>query len=589
MKSTRAFLLPLLMAVATLTTFSQTNNPPPCGDDGPNRQPCASSSGTANNASQASNSQSISVAGRTLMATAAAEPTRSSEFEPNKADDDYFVLDTGGGLDTGCTYRSEGPLRITVPVNRVVGATNGDGTLQNWQAMVQNGVIKRQMTLTMPAFDVDYSQGERDEVYFNGNFIGRLGEASYLTGENNIWKLNTFRVPVEFIRFGVRNSGGEATASDNVIEIRIDQASGGQDRWCTALDWVAIGVEAMHPVVMIHGNNSSGAFYSDLGFIQPFQQAGIPFDNTINMATDSIRNHGDLLVDQITSRVRSFGARHVHIVAHSKGGLDTRDYLARTLPRYLQGLPEEQRYGVLSLITLCTPHNGSVGANYVIDANRPGVSVWESDNTIRTFLASRQSVDLGTPDLRVDFVQGVFNPVNLASLPRSMTVGDYTNEIGYYAFSADANLDGSSNSGGPTIQSNNNNGQNEVAGINAFNVPLLGIPVPVSMIPGATSTVQEVYRMMGNVRMTSVQTKTVLRPGLLFPRPVQVRYVAEVQEGQFQLNDFLVTARSASNIPRFIPTQRAGANHATIATPPIARRVIQIIRDVQSRKLGSNQ
>ena len=54
-------------------------------------------------------------------------------------------------------------------------------------------------TLTMDAYDVDAYSTERDEVYFNDVHVGTL------TGDNNIWHVNTFPVPASAIKSGVNN------------------------------------------------------------------------------------------------------------------------------------------------------------------------------------------------------------------------------------------------------------------------------------------------------------------------------------------------------------------------------------------------
>ena len=59
--------------------------------------------------------------------------------------------------------------------------------------------------------------------------------------------------------------------------------------------------------------------------IQTFIQAGIPFDTSVSMFTNTIEEHGDLLGKISSALASEFGARHVHIVAHSKGGLDSVD------------------------------------------------------------------------------------------------------------------------------------------------------------------------------------------------------------------------------------------------------------------------
>ena len=67
----------------------------------------------------------------------------------------------------------------------------------------------------------------------------------------------------------------------------------------------------------------------------------------------------ELLGVFIPALAAEFGAKHAHLVAHSKGGLDVREFLASTIP---------PNFGVLSLTTLSTPHHGSVGADYALDS-----------------------------------------------------------------------------------------------------------------------------------------------------------------------------------------------------------------------------
>lgn len=54
-------------------------------------------------------------------------------------------------------------------------------------------------TLTMDTYDVDAYSTERDEVYFNDVHVGTL------TGDNNIWHVNTFPVPASAIKSGANN------------------------------------------------------------------------------------------------------------------------------------------------------------------------------------------------------------------------------------------------------------------------------------------------------------------------------------------------------------------------------------------------
>src|SRR5439155_11345815 len=160
-----------------------------------------------------------------------------SPFEPPKTNDTTFLIDTGPGLDTGCTYRGGGPLDFTIKVTRVVGDV---------QKLKQNGLISSTAILQMPAYDVDYDavvsgfNPERDEVYFNG----RLVQAKYLTGLNNTWIVNSFEIPIEDVNFpNDPGPGGTVTPGDNTISIYIDTANSDHEYWCTSIDWAALSCQ----------------------------------------------------------------------------------------------------------------------------------------------------------------------------------------------------------------------------------------------------------------------------------------------------------------------------------------------------------
>lgn len=494
----------------------------------------------------------------------------SSPFHTPTATDTTFWVDRASGLDTGCTFRSGGPLKFTISIIRVVGDVNPDGTLIDPQTLINNGVISKSVALRMPAFDVDFDavlpqpfQPERDRVRLNGKDIGPQGSVTYLTGANNVWKLNEFIIPIELIRFGKRNIGGSPTPGLNEVEILINQAnvSIGRELWCTAIDWAEISFDALAPVIMIHGNDSSGAFFAGIvnaqkgitlpfQFIEPFQQQKIPFDNSINMTIDTIANHGNLLAGLIPQKAAEFGARHVHLVAHSKGGLDCRDFLARTLP---------PNFGVLSLTTLSTPHNGSVGADYLLDSVNANVLL--SDNPTRVYLAQKKAPDAGTPNLRVSFVDA-FNTTNLPLLPPQLTVDGITKPVTYMSFSADANLNNNKTIfGDPIIE------EDEVQGIPRIIIRVRNIDIDVTVW-----AMQILYRLMGEVASTTLATTTISN------RTVFV--VRETPTTSFQLNDFLVTVSSA-RITGFRELASVKDNHATIANPNIGQTTINNIRAVQ--------
>lgn len=557
----RTFLLLTLLLLAAQLAPAQKGE---CQNDGPQRGACEQPTNSVKTSEARAPSSAAAFASAAVSAAAAPAPGPvSSQFQPKTPTDRRFVVNGGGGLDTGCTFRSGGPLRIELPIARVVGETDGEGRLSNPVGLIQNGIVpKGYVTLSMPAFDVDTggSPPEVDVVYFNGQPIGQL------TGGNGIWKENSWPIPIDMVRFGRQGSeGSPSTPGVNVIEIHIDQASGNEQNWCTQIDWAEVTFEAMYPVVMVHGNAQDSNFWTGMGFVEPFRQQMIPFDASISMNPDAADIHvqSGQLMNLIKARADQFGVKHLHLVAHSKGGLDVRDFLVRRIPE-LRGNGTE--LGILSLSTLSTPHHGSAGADYALDAEEISalLGVPNSQNPLRAALAKAMPTNDGHPHLRTDYVQRTFNPSN-RPLPTTMSVDGETNPVSYFSFAADANLNRSRDAGGPTIQ------PNEMEG-----VEVLGISV--SSIPYGTDTVQEVYRLMGTVASTDVvDHPTETNP--LTGDPVRI-IVENRYRGGFRLNDFLVTVDSA-RYPGFQAEDYVGANHATISRPFVANRVINVIRRIR--------
>lgn len=524
--------------------------------------------------------------------------------------DTSFYASVPPGVFSQTVRKYDGPITRDVDIDRVVGERNADGTLKYPGELVSNGVVSRYATLRIPAYDVDLSAGERDHILFNGVEIGNGGAKAYLQGQDKKWFISEFQVPIELVRFGNLNPGSRPTAGHNEVEIIVDEDSGG---WRVAVGAPKIQFKAMAPVVMVHGNNSCGAYFAghwnckpnpedpnDPMFIQPFIDKKIPFDNSINMATDQVAVHADWLLTggptnkSIKRIAAEWGSKHVHIVAHSKGGIDVRHFLT-----WLNSGDEPGDLGVLSFTTLSSPHLGSVGADYqvaVADATALGLTL--SDNRTRAALALFAPADRGTRDLTVEAVKG-FNRGNFPRLPLSFTVDGETNRLYYYVIAADANLDGSSEPNSvaekfhpekflPTITDGrpDANGKPTYDETRGIRVPLLS----------RSWTLTNVYRLLGSVREV-----------ILEPKPIPLtnqttRVIKEIPEPcWFVPNDFAVTWLSAvaakddpcaldpesSNVTTRLPvaTPLTGfiikANHATMSTASTANKVIGWIQQAQ--------
>lgn len=307
-------------------------------------------------------------------------PVQSSPFAAPEPDDQTFVVDAGPGLDTGCTFRGGGPLLFTIEVGRVVGDV---------AALKANDMISDEAVLRMPAFDVDFDANipgiapERDRVSFNGNVV----PTEWLTGSNNVWKLNGFNVPIEWVEFPADpGSGGSVQPAANTVRIDIDTANvGSGEFWCTAIDWAALSIEVADPVVMAHGILSSGAVWSGT-WVPNLNQLGLPNSNDLDMGNlDGIGSNAGKIAAEVSASKDRWGVDQVVLVTHSKGGLDSRHFV-------------EDSEDASQLVQIGTPNAGSPLA----DAAQIGALrlVGPLGTVIINVLAGPAGVQLTTPYMR---------------------------------------------------------------------------------------------------------------------------------------------------------------------------------------------
>lgn len=264
----------------------------------------------------------------------------SSPFAPPEPTDSEFVVDDAPGLDTGCVFSGSGPLVFDVEIDRYIGSKAD---------LLSSGLLRERAKLLLPAFDVDFNvpglpsdvAPERNRVLFNGNVV----DGEYLTGSNNTWKLNAFEVPIDWVQFPTEpGSGGRPEPVANTIEIHIDVANA-EEYWCTQIDWASLRVDVARPVVMAHGILSSGSTWDP--WVPKFDTLGLPNSNDLDMGDlDSIAENAGKIADEVATSKESWGVDRVHLVAHSKGGIDSR--------HYAEGADDVEQ-----LIQLGTPNAGS--------------------------------------------------------------------------------------------------------------------------------------------------------------------------------------------------------------------------------------
>ena len=154
---------------------------------------------------------------------------------------------------------------------------------------------------------------EIDRVYFNGHEVGKL------TGQDNLWILNTFEIPCEEINF----PESPGSIGINELEIIIDSANS-EKRWYLDLYSMAIQIYAPRPIFLVHGWTPNGT--AALEFMHEIIRSswGIPCEMGSAPMDNSPQTNGGLLADQLEGHANSYHVSKFNIIAHSKGGLDSR-------------------------------------------------------------------------------------------------------------------------------------------------------------------------------------------------------------------------------------------------------------------------
>lgn len=280
----------------------------------------------------------------------------SSQFRPPQTNDSVFVVDSGPDLDTSCRFNDQSPLRIQLPVDRYVGSA------AMVKKMISQGLAKPFAKLTIPAYDVDFSGSgysgapERDRVLFNGRPVPE----EYLQGSTDIWHRNTFNIPLDWVLFpeDPGAGGGAPTPRINTITVQIDVLNTSQV-WCTAVDWVSLEIEVARPILLVHGigfNSNPSVSWNEVWKPKLKDEYGV-LSETINLSTglialDSIQNNAGKIAAKVQSLKTKWGVDKLNIVSHSKGGLDSREFI-------------QNSSDIDILVQMGTPNGGSPVADYV--------------------------------------------------------------------------------------------------------------------------------------------------------------------------------------------------------------------------------
>ena len=482
------------------------------------------------------------------------------------SNDVIFVTDVY--QDNECRYKTAGPIVFDIEVTRHVGEVDEQNqTLIDSARLKANGFISEEAILTIAAYDVDSGvpwNPEIDRVFFNDVEVG------VLNGNKNKWAETSFRVPIEIVKFPPRASlGARPTPALNRVKIEVDdenQSDGA--RWCTAADWGSLSFEAVSPIILVHGNNSDGGFFERQGFTEYLELTKYPFDNSINFEPESnfIHVNSEKLNSLIPAIVRSFGVDSVHLVTHSKGGLDSRDYLARYQHHH------DVEFKVLSLTTLSTPHNGSVGADLIVRTKKALLEMrkveFDGFPAFANVAALLLPADYGKRNLTTWFT-AEFNSKNVIVLP---------DDVVFNVVAADMDING--------------NGKVDTL------AEIRGIELEEGLIGKVPSLIDRSYQLLRGTQRIQYEPETRIVVVGPLPFLVPVMKLSSVPTHSFLGNDSAVTIPSGLGTGSLEPrvTNRLvlegqadtgegeGRNHASVADTEVASKVLWWIIEVEETK-----
>lgn len=538
--------------------------------------------------------------------------------------DPVFLSYLQEGAADDCAYRvTQAPFSFNFMITRVVGgdgALNADGTIGDPAGLANNGVVSRYATLKITYSDglgdADINEGGLppgnspidDQVSVNGHILSQHLKSSFGQPFTNLVKF-----PIEYLKFPHRTPGAISTEVQNgvlnVVTI-IPNLSvfsmdlghihcGSEERNPGPIGPQTIEFFAMAPVLLVHGirvppppdwfgnytfSPLGSSAYSNGWFEQPFKDAKAPFKSLVfqeNLIYVGAQN----LVQPISQAAAEFGAQHIHIVAHSMGGLWSRAFLTTFLPT----LPK--KLGVFSVTTIDTPHHGSYNAalrTLLDDAGWFSTIHLTPEQAVLKVFAPKS---LGMPELTPEAVEN-FNrngrelpvvtvvPLTLVTGDSQMFTRQQKNKVFYYSISADANIDNSCEglASGPCDK---NHLPTITPFVASFGNPGLpdeseGYESPdpdAGSIATGLNASQYLYRNLYQYRTAVLQPV----PGLSFVRQI----VSKPTDPQ--LNDFQVTVTSA----RYTGFTEIGAsplkhNHTTVGKKDVGVIVLSYIQILSS-------
>lgn len=280
----------------------------------------------------------------------------AQSFPATRADDESEGKHTGDGLDfihdhDGVVYQYWGKENI---YEAVIKIDRYYGDKKQIAQQIKSGMMEPNAILRLPNYDCDITTDsgvkgvvpEYDQLYINGHFIERL------TGADRKMEEAQFSIPIEYLNLP-RWAGDVA---ENHIMIDVDTGNKPDyDIWLLGQYYQSLTIKAALPVMMVHGwTENSASMQTIRRYCE--NSLGLPCEWPDVSFSDTPVANARFLDGQVRKMINSYRAPKINIIAHSKGGLDSR-VLVDTAGRGCRF--------VQNVLQIATPNGGSRLADVV--------------------------------------------------------------------------------------------------------------------------------------------------------------------------------------------------------------------------------
>jgi pimeloyl-ACP methyl ester carboxylesterase len=275
-----------------------------------------------------------------------------SGIDPPKFGESVFVADQADALDVSHAVNAANPVvTACIQTTRCVGAVDDEGFLRDVDFRVERGFLAGTLVLTvrgaMGGVDVGGLLGKDRldvEVVLHRGSAHPVSLGRMEGGFFNTWENYRLDVPIGAVKFpadpcpdlgATQTCGLECVPRPNEVSFVFSGSAlppGNSRGMSFSIDWLSLepkaGLElASRPILFVHGWTGSSLSWEDSAWTDTVLFEGVPF-HVIEIPPDGrVASNGALVTAAVQDLARRLGVERIAIVAHSKGGVDSREHV----------------------------------------------------------------------------------------------------------------------------------------------------------------------------------------------------------------------------------------------------------------------